>query len=383
MRAANGDGSVYWSSYYDRFVGQVTLRWEEGKPRRYKLYGPAGDESRSAKLSVEDRLKKYVKGPASVKASRMIRLDTFVKRWIESAPIRSASKDWFTWASKQLGHLGAKRLLEITPLDVRKHLDSLDAGARTKRAVYQLLHRIFAEAVRLELLDKNPASSVTAPKMPKRKMRALTPQEVGFLLEAARDDRLEALVILALTSTMGPAELLALRRRDVNLSEGYLWVTGDLVASSASGYRPVVEETKTPSRRRRIDLPAVAIEALRRRLKLCLKEGSGEYVFTTASGTLWRKQNLRRQWWIPLLEKAAKLAKKQKATFPKTVRLYDLRHTSTVLMSLAGIPIEIASARMGHSSIRQTVDTYTHILGSQHREAADKIGGVLTRMRKA
>ena len=232
---------------------------------------------------------------------------------------------------------------------------------------------MLAEAAQLELIVRNPAAAVKAPTMPRREMRALSPPEVAHLLKAVRGDRLEAFVILALTTTMGPAELLALRRRDVNLNEGYLLVTSDLVAASATGYRPTIEPTKTARRRRRIDLPKIAVEALRARMKLCLSEGSGEFVFTTKAGALIRPTSLRNYWWRGVRERAAALAADENQSFPLDLKLYELRHTANALMGLAGISIEMARDRMGHSSIKTTADVYGHVYSSRVGDAVERL----------
>jgi integrase len=314
-------------------------------------------------------------------------LARYVERWIQTAPVRSNTREYYRWTSKHLGSLGTKSLIEITPVDVRRHIDELDVGPRMRRAVYSLLRRVLGEATQLELITRNPAALVTPPKMPRREMRALSPAEVGFLLAAARGDRLEAFVILALTSTMGPAELLALRRRDVHLDEGYLLVTADLVSTAATGYRPTLEPTKTKRRRRRIDLPAIAVDALRRRLKLCLDEGSGDAVFTTRQGALIRLTSLRSYWWRPLLVRAAEEAEKAvreagdtQYRFPRELRIYELRHTANALMGLAGVPMEIARDRMGHSSIKTTFDVYGHVYSSRVGDAVERLDDLFAKI---
>lgn len=370
-RRANGEGSVYWSDAYGRYVGQVTIGRDGDKLRRKKFFGARGDRSRAAKLGIEERMRPYV--GRSARDRSVESLQSYVERWITNAPVRANTRDYYRWASKHFGDLGRKPMLELKPIDIRRHLDELEVGPRMRRAVYSLLHRVLQEAEQLELIFRNPAAAVVAPKMPKREMRALEPDGVAILLEAARGDRLEALIILALTSTMGPAEMLALRRKDVHLDEGYVYVTADLVSTTATGYRPAIEGTKTARRRRRIDLPQIAIAALRERLQLCLKEGSGEFVFTTADGKLIRPTALRYYWWRPLVAKACEIAHNRNGSFPADLRLYDLRHTANALMGLAGIPIEVARDRMGHASIKTTSDNYGHVYASRQTDAVERL----------
>jgi len=380
QKRANGEGSVYWSDAYDRYVGQVTLgRAPDGRMRRKKVYGKLGDDSRASRVAIEERIEKYV-GRRGTRDGT-VQLKPFIERWVEGAHIRAKTRGFYAWLIKNhLGKLAARNLIDLEPIDIRRHLDELEVGQRSKRAVYGLVHRVLEEAVDLDLITRNPAARVTPPKVERIERRVLTPPEIGFLLEAARGDRLEALIVLALTSTMGPGELFALRRRDVHLSERYLTVTGDLVEAAGHGYRPTLEATKTAKRRRRIDLPAIAVDALRERLKRCLAEGSGEFIFTSPEGDPIRLSNLRRRWWKPLLEKAAVEAEKAAQAagdrayrFPADLRMYDLRHTANALMGLIGVPIEVARERMGHSSIRTTVDVYGHIFKGQGELVAGKL----------
>lgn len=61
------------------------------------------------------------------------------------------------------------------------------------------------------------------------------------------------------------------------------------------------------------------------------------------------------------------------AEVPK-IRIHDLRHThATILMELGENP-KIVADRLGHSSIRTTLDTYSHVTPSMQQETARKFG---------
>ena len=55
----------------------------------------------------------------------------------------------------------------------------------------------------------------------------------------------------------------------------------------------------------------------------------------------------------------------------REVRLHDLRHGTASLMLAGGVDVAVVSKRMGHSSVRLTVDTYSHLLQGVGRQAAD------------
>jgi integrase len=55
---------------------------------------------------------------------------------------------------------------------------------------------------------------------------------------------------------------------------------------------------------------------------------------------------------------------------------HALRHAAASTMLSAGIPLKVASERLGHSSVSITADLYQHVLPDTAREAADQIGEV-------
>jgi len=60
-------------------------------------------------------------------------------------------------------------------------------------------------------------------------------------------------------------------------------------------------------------------------------------------------------------------------------RLHDLRHTHATLMLQADIHPKIVQERLGHSSINQTLDTYSHVIPSMQKEAVKKLKNTLNK----
>ncbi len=56
-------------------------------------------------------------------------------------------------------------------------------------------------------------------------------------------------------------------------------------------------------------------------------------------------------------------------SLPK-LRLYDLRHTHAPLLIHEGVQPKKISERLGHSSIKLTIDTYGHLFEGSDRESA-------------
>lgn len=75
-------------------------------------------------------------------------------------------------------------------------------------------------------------------------------------------------------------------------------------------------------------------------------------VFTTSTGTPLDGDSLTKRSFGPLLKRAG---------LPK-IRFHDLRHTfATVLLSRGTHP-KVVQEMLGHASVSQTMDTYSHVL---------------------
>jgi integrase len=60
------------------------------------------------------------------------------------------------------------------------------------------------------------------------------------------------------------------------------------------------------------------------------------------------------------------------------IRLHDLRHTHASLLLQAGVHPKVVQERLGHSSIRVTLDTYSHVMGGLQEVAAQRFDDFLS-----
>lgn len=67
---------------------------------------------------------------------------------------------------------------------------------------------------------------------------------------------------------------------------------------------------------------------------------------------------------------AAMVSYKAKAQVSK-IRFHDLRHAHATLLLNAGVQVKVVSERLGHSTIRTTLDIYAHVLPDMQQEAVE------------
>jgi integrase len=226
---------------------------------------------------------------------------------------------------------------------------------------HSVLRTAMNSAVEERVIPANPLASMrrTAPKYQRPKIESPTKEQVDAILEAAHGHRLEAMIILAVTTGMRQGELFALQWGDLDLAAGSIMVQRS--AQEIAGDIQFVEP-KTAQSRRRIKLSKVAIAALKRRRSLADKEDhDSELVFPSSAGYVLRKSNFQRRNWDPI----------RKAAGLPDAHFHSLRHAAASLMLLKDVNAKIVSEMLGHIDIRLTLNTYSHVLPGVQNVAAD------------
>ncbi|MGB8343425.1 MAG: site-specific integrase [Ktedonobacteraceae bacterium] len=54
------------------------------------------------------------------------------------------------------------------------------------------------------------------------------------------------------------------------------------------------------------------------------------------------------------------------------MRFHDLRHSAATILLSMNIHPKVVQELLGHSTISMTMDIYSHVLPSMHKEAMDK-----------
>jgi integrase len=176
-------------------------------------------------------------------------------------------------------------------------------------------------------------------------MHFLTGEEVARLVEAHPAHYRPLIITLAGTGMRwGEAVGLTRRRLDIMARTLYVFRTLEEVDGVLDVGTP-----KTKRSKRSISLPDAVVEAL---IPLSIGDEDG-YLFTTPRGARLRRHNFGRRIWKPAVAEAK---------LPSTLRVHDLRHTHVAHLIAEGVHPASISRRLGHKSIRVTMDVYGHLL---------------------
>ncbi len=270
-----------------------------------------------------------------------------------------------------LPSLGKLALAKLTP----QHLSALygerlatGLSPRSVQFLHAVLHRALKQAMRWDLIARNPADLVDAPRPKRPEIHPLTAEAVQRLREAAQGDPLEALYALALMTGMRQGEILGLRWADLDLDAGRLEVHHTLY-HARDGWH--LAEPKTGRSRRMVKLAPSVVAALKAhrarqaadRLQVGPAWQDHGFVFTSSVGTPLNFSHLRQRSWLPLLRRAG---------LP-SVRFHDLRHTVATGLLQDGVPLVKVRDLLGHSTITITADIYAAHLPPEQDEIADRM----------
>jgi integrase len=273
-----------------------------------------------------------------------------------------------------VSQIGNLRLSKLTPNDVQRlYADRLDYGLSPTSVhhIHAILHRALNHGMKLGLLVRNVTDAVDPPRRQSPEMQVWSASDASKVLATANGDAWEALWHLALTTGMRRGELLGLRWSDVDLNAGTLSIRRTLSRGSTS--RLESGEPKTIAGRRRVALPASTIERLRRHAikqkELWLAVGPGyadrDLVFATINGIPIHANTLSRAY-ARLIERAG---------VPR-IRFHDLRHTSATLLLASGEHPKVVQERLGHASISETLDRYSHVTADMQQRAAERFDAI-------
>jgi integrase len=268
--------------------------------------------------------------------------------------------------------LGDKPLVEIKEGTIRRWRAQLldnGVGEPTVAKAYRMLHAIFATAADDMVIRRNPCRIKGAGQDSAPERTTLTIDQVFGLADAIRP-RYRVLVLLAAFTSLRFGEFAALRRRDVDLVRGELWVRRS--QAELKHGRTVIKGPKTEAGKRRVSIPGVVMADLRRHVDTYTEDGPDGLVFIGPEGGRLRRRNFHRLWVKALV--AVNLD-------GEDIHFHDLRHTGNELAADAGATTKDLMARMGHSTMRAAL-IYQHASRTRDQRIADAISANVNKARQ-
>lgn len=336
--------------------------------------GLTAKQEQKAVLEFAEKFERKVKGGTVAHYNRMtfrtFCYEYYYKNHLESLKPKTSSGYKIVIEKRLIPYFGDMPIRNITPLDVRGWLASLDRrdgkdealSRNTSGSWFRTLSAILGKAYEWEIIDENPCKRVKTPAKPQSEVQALQLEDVQKIitkLPEYSDNRARMFIMLVLNTGIREAEAAGLEWRDINFEKHMISI------NRTSQYIPgtgMIESTpKSRSSVRKIPVSDNLIAEFKRyrewqnaeikRLdQLYLgKTGDEARLFTTLEGKPIFDSTLR-DWLNKFLVWCE----------VPHVTVHGLRHTFASIMIANGTDPRTAAALLGQSSPALVMNVYAN-----------------------
>ena len=265
-------------------------------------------------------------------------------------------------------------LKNLTAKDIQEfYLSELERVSPSSVIHYHAnIHKALKYAVKIDLIDVNPADKVERPKKDRYVGRFYDADEVNALFEAAKGSILELSILFGAFYGLRRSEAIGLKWDAIDFDQNTITIRHTVTSCDLDGKRVLVasDTTKTKSSMRTLPL----VPFMRERL-LTLKEEQQEN--RRLCGRSYIKDYLE----YVCVNEIGDLIKPHYVTesFPKLlktngmrqIRYHDLRHSCASLLLANGVPMKQIQEWLGHSDFSTTANIYAHLDYSSKLTSAD------------
>lgn len=376
-KAANGRGSLYWNNNRERWEMKVTVgRRPNGSLMRRVVTGRTQQEC----MEKLPALQKVVEISPDLSPDPTV--GQYLTHWLDAvityADVSQGTRDNYAQVVKSyivptIGHI---RLSQLAPKDVRWMISSLSKEGKstnTQRLARAVLRRALRSAEIDELVTRNVAALTDGIRLDFRERETLTVAQAKQLLTFIQGHDLEAVVMVMLSLGLRRGEVAGLTWDDLTLPDDPSQVGAMRVVRAvkpAADGTLYVDATKT-TRTRILPMSPQLVDALKRyrtrqaEVRLAYGPGWGamfpqyRWVFTNSVGSPLDPNKLTRN--LKRLTSEAGIGEWSP---------HDLRHSAATILFAQGASPKVVQEVLGHSSVRVSMDIYTHMQKEMMQEAS-------------
>lgn len=271
-KRANGEGNIRKRAD-GRWEGRYVAGHDaNGKAIRKNVLGKTQAE-------VKEKLKKAIADCGNLDVSRSddYTVATWLRTWYEvyakpNVRIATANRYQLIIENYTIPRIGHIKLNKLTSLNLQKMYKDLMENGRTNqskeaglssttvRSTHLMLHTAFKQAVKEQLILRNPTEDCVAPKVRKVEMQTMAPEDMKAYLDAARARDMLPLFYLELVSGLRKGEIVALLWSDLDIENRTISVSKQYVRNPNG--EVVLSRPKTETSVRKVSIPQEAVDLL-------------------------------------------------------------------------------------------------------------------------
>lgn len=336
---------------------------ENGKKIRITVYAKSSKELEEKVAEIKTDLKRGTYANDNRKTVR-----EYAEHWYisskEGTVGEATARDYKGTIKNHFDLIGDIRLKDLTKSDVLAQVNKPGNSKENKRRIIMTIKQVLDSAIDDGLIYRNVANNIKSPAAQSPEKRALTDEEKEAIKKCEFTPMEKMYVDIAYCTGVRRGELLALQKGDINFAQKTLTVKRAVTFVGGSK----LKETKTESGYRTIPLPLWLVEEL----KVYISALDSIYLFHGANKALISQSTAKRLWQsiynkinvamggTANVYKSGKLVSEGLHVTDLTTHIF--RHNYCTMLYYAGVDVKEAQRLMGHSSIKITLEIYTHLM---------------------
>lgn len=360
--------------------GMGTIRKKTVKGRTYyeaRYTDPITHEQRSiGATSEEECSKKLLAVLAKItigtySTPKPITVNQWIDRWLEIKKKREPG----TYVSyESICRLYIKPKLGKAKLqDLRRHhcqdfIDAIDRSPKYVHNIAGVLSSALNEAVKSEIIAKNPAYSLDLPRIAKKEPVAMDAEAQEAFTAAVNASEYRNVYLIALHTGARISEVLGLKWSSVNLKTGEIKIQGQLERKRRKGDNREFKSNTKGKSTREVFVPDYVVGYLldEKKRQVYLKQNAKDEWFNSEGLIFTRPDGSP----VPHRTVENHFRKIKEAIGHPEITLHTLRKTYITNEEQAGTDVKTIGSMVGHRSADLTLDIYTAATREMKREAA-------------
>lgn len=371
-KRANGEGTIYYNEKKNKYVGQISVGYDEkGKRKRKTVYGDTPADVQKKLKNIEFRI--YT---GEFVDRNGITIYHLAKQMLDDKlsynEIKPATYFCHSETLRRLEPIYNVPIQAATESQIKEFLAHQQRFSQScLNKDYGLLKKTFDEAVRRSIIIKNPMLSIRKPKSKKisEKVRAFTIEEQNKLLTVLQNEDIKysRQMLLSMLTGMRMGEINALAVSDINLTFNTVSINRT-ISRGEKGRALLSDTTKTYAGKRQIPVT----EDVKAILRECVKYKGDGLVFTTDKGGMITTNQVNM-----VLSRILKKYDIIDETILGKVSCHSFRHTYATRCIEGGMQPKVLQLLLGHTDIRITLNTYCSAFDNFQSENIEKVNEYL------
>ncbi len=224
------------------------------------------------------------------------------------------------------------------------------------------IHRALKYALKMDLINYNPADKVDRPKKQKFIAEHYSLEELGSLFEVTKNHHLGLLIQVTAFYGLRRSEVLGLKWDAIDFENKTITIKHILTSVRVDGKQTIVQEDRAKTKSSLRSLPLVPrFETAFRELKEQQEENRRvcgncyctdylDYIFVNGLGKIFHPEKVSESFRRILADNGL-----------RKIRFHDLRHSCASLLLANGVSLKEIQEWLGHSDIATTADIYSHL----------------------